>query len=69
MAEENLSPISPEFSEENTTIKVIAILAIAIILCICICLFVLISMPTLFGPIIGEVMSDVIDEMLLTPVP
>jgi len=68
MTDENLEPITLELEEENKTTKIIIIVAVAVVLCICICLCVLILMPRLFGPLVGDVMSEVIDDMMLTPI-
>ena len=71
MSEEYLEPITPEIVEEprNNTTKIIIIVVVLVVLCICICMCIFFFLPTLFGPIIGDVFSDVIDEMLLTPMP
>ena len=68
MTDENLEPITPELVKKNNTTKIIIIVAVAVVLCICICLCVLIIMPTVFGPFVGDVMSEVIDDVMLTPI-
>jgi hypothetical protein len=71
MSEEYLETITPEIVEEpksNTNTIIIAVIAV-IVLCCCICLCVFFVLPTIFGPAIGDVFSDVIDEMMLTPMP
>ncbi len=68
MTDDNLESNTPKLVEENNIIKIIAIVAIAIVLCMCVCLCVLIIMPRLFDPYVGDVMSDVIDDMMLTPI-
>ena len=71
MSNEYLEPITPDIVEEpkSNTTRIIIIVAVVVVLCICICLCMFLIMPTLFGPVIGDVFSDIVDEMLLTPMP
>lgn len=72
MSEEYLEPITPEIVEEpkNNTTKILIIVAVVIVvLCICTCICVFVLLPAVLGPSIGNVFSEVIDEMMLTPMP
>ncbi|MFC1996871.1 hypothetical protein ACFLXI_04595 [Chloroflexota bacterium] len=71
MSEEYIESVTPDFVNEpkNNTTKIIIIVAVVIVLCICICMCIFVFIPTLFSPIIGDVFSGVVDEMLLTPMP
>jgi uncharacterized protein YqhQ len=71
MSDENLETITPEIVEEpkSNANKIIITVVIVVVLCICICLCVFVVLPTILGPTIGNVFSDVVDEMLLTPMP
>ena len=71
MSDEFLEPITPDIIDEpqNNTIKIIIIIAVVVLLCICVCLCVFFFLPALFGPVIGDVFSDIVDEMMLTPIP
>ena len=71
MSDEYLEPITPEIVEEpkDNTTRIIIIVAVVVVLCICICLCVFFLLPALMGPVIGDVFSDIVDEMMLTPIP
>ena len=71
MSEEYLEPITSEIVEEpkNNTNKILIIVAVVIVLCICLCICVFVLVPAILGPSIGNVFSEVIDEMMLTPMP
>ncbi len=71
MSEEYLEPITPEIVDEpkNKTNTILIIVAVVIVLCICICLCVFVIFPILLGPVVGEVYSDVINDLMLTPIP
>ena len=72
MSDEYLEPITPEIVEDppNNTTKIIVItLVVIVVLCCCICLCVFFVFPALLGPAVGDVFSDIIDEMMLTPMP
>jgi uncharacterized protein YqhQ len=71
MSDEYLEPITPEIVEEpkNNTNKILIIVAVVIVLCICACICLFVVVPALLGPTVGNVFSEVIDEMMLTPMP
>jgi hypothetical protein len=71
MSEEYLDPITPEIVEEpkSNTNKIIIAIVVVVVLCFCICLCFFVLVPALLGPTVGNVFSEVIDEMMLTPMP
>jgi hypothetical protein len=71
MSDEVLEPITPEIVDQPSQNRntIIIIVAVVIVLCCCICLCTFFFLPSLFGPAIGDVFSEVIDEMMLTPIP
>lgn len=71
MSEEYLDPITPEIVDtpQKNTNMILIIVIVVIVLCCCICLCTFILLPSLFGPAVGDVFSEVIDEMMLTPIP
>ncbi len=71
MSEEYLELITPEIVEEpkSNTTKIIIIVAVVVVLCICLCMCVFLMIPTLFGPSIGNVFSEIEYELMLTPMP
>lgn len=69
MSDEYLEPISLEMDEpKSNTNRIIIAVVVAVILCICLCLCVFILIPTLLGPMVGDVFSE-IEYQLLTPIP
>ena len=58
MTEEYYQPVAAEEPKSNTP-KIIIIIAVVVVLCACICLCVTIGVPTLLGPAIGNVFSEV----------
>jgi len=70
MTEEYPESIAPEAGQpKNNTTKIIIIVAVIIVACICLCLCVIFVLPLLLGPQVGNVFSEIIDEMMLTPIP
>ncbi len=71
MSEEYLEPITPEIVEEpkSNTTKIIVIVVVVVVLCICLCMCVFLMVPTLLGPSIGNVFSEIEYELMLTPIP
>ncbi len=71
MTEEYLEPITPEVVDnppKNTNMILITVVVI-IVLCCCICLCAFLLVPTVFGPAIGNVFSEIEYELMLTPIP
>ena len=70
MSDDNLISGPTESDQQsNKTIKIIVIVVVILILCICLCLIVLLITPMLLGPYIGNVFSDIENQILLTPLP
>ena len=71
MSEEYLEPITPEIVEEpkSNTTKIVIIVAVVVVLCICLCLCVFLVASGLFGPVVGNVYSEIEYELMLTPIP
>ena len=71
MSDDYLEPISGDIVEEpkDNTIKIIIIVVVLVVLCICICLCIFLFLPAVVSPMVGDVFSDMIDEMMLTPFP
>jgi hypothetical protein len=55
-------------SQNNTTRNIIIAVVVLIVLCCC-CLIAVFGALSLMGPVVGEVFSNVIQELEMTPVP
>jgi hypothetical protein len=57
-----------EEKKSNTTLIIIIVVVVLILLCCC-CVVGFLLVPSLLGPAVGNVFSNVIEEMGVTPVP
>jgi hypothetical protein len=58
----------PEPVRNNTTRNIIIAVAVVVVLCCC-CLILVYGSLLLMGPTVGNVFSNIIEELEVTPVP
>jgi flagellar basal body-associated protein FliL len=57
-----------EEKKSNTTLIIIIIVVVVLIVLCCCCVLTLL-VPTLLGPSVGNVFSNIIEELEMTPMP
>ena len=68
MTEDYYAPPVEEKKSNTTLIIIIVAVVVLIVLCCC-CVFGLWLFPTLLGPSVGNVFSNIIEGLEMTPVP